>query len=241
MAQLNKQEEIIQKRLSKASEILQQFERTLRNQNITPSVRDLLFPEETFKKNVLVEKSKTIKIAKLDFTSIRNALIADFSKLSIATGNQLSSQFERQEKSIQSFREKYGVYPEATDKNITLSEVANSHQQLMTGVKKLKNSQAQLVHIQNSFDEYLALKNRKMDELWKSIQNSDKYHNDNGRYRLAVTAIILSIVAMLLSMILFGVSFSRQATNNYIIFSSELTKQDQKRLEGILKEIGKSN
>ncbi|MGQ3284173.1 hypothetical protein [Bosea sp. (in: a-proteobacteria)] len=191
------QDDHTQKEVSKVLEILRSIGSTFHAEKHSSHILQVIEPQSLFLAGLFENfgADTLISDAKQDF--IFDALRVDFREANDAYEIQLENQIKRYDVAFKKISKKYSIYPNKIEKNLLEKKLSRSRlavYMIIDGTKTSKNSISEnLSAIQIKILEHQKQFYIDMADIWKSIQEIEKYHNDHSRNILAKIALFVSV------------------------------------------------
>lgn len=218
---------------------IERFERKAASLGLELSISDFANPRRDFLVKLAKKDANGEFSNQFHTSTLKKLLLYDIIKICDAIQNQVDEQLTKQSETYEIVRRKYKVYPKLVPDAPTLSLIAHTSDGLRKTLSALDDKLASIADIDNQAEKLFQLHRSTLDEIWQSIQNIEKYHNDNSRFYLAKSAKALSIIAISLSILFFIIQLTLFWYNN-LQPNSEMSPQIERTnelLENILIEL----
>jgi hypothetical protein len=179
---------------------------------------DLVEPQGAALDTIFGSFSASVLISEAKFDLFVDALHNDFRSLNKIYEERLDQQLTRYTSAYVKISKKYEIYPNKIERMILEKKLSILRHKVIILINKKSspnfNSSDSWNALEKSILEYNKVFYVEMTDIWKNIQEIEKYHNDHSRNLLAKAALSVSVAWILL-----GQSTSAiQNIKNIIVF-----------------------
>ena len=141
------------------------------------------------------------RIEDLSFLAILEIIRAEVLGMSAVFNTNISKQYLRYNRSVKKIRKKFKIYPSAIYKVEIEHDLGSKIQQVLSRInlepQSLWQNMASWTSLSDAITDYIKVYRKHMIDVWKNIQEIEKYRNDNGRFWIARIALCVSVIWIL--------------------------------------------